>query len=587
MVRVAEARSRKGRFGRGAPVVAARARRPRRPPRRGEEGFTLIELLIVLVIMPLVVGAIAMVIITSLEDDQSVQGTVTDSSAATLASSYYVRDIESAGSVTTDASATSPAPCSAAGLSGSTSFLLGIQLQGTTPTATVSYYTWNPAPGAAPELVREFCAGGSQSHEILSDHLSSTNLPAPTVSCVSPTPTSIPTGVMCTPNAGWTPTYMVSNVTLNVTQGCSGVVATCAPYQFTLSGDPQSGVPIPPVNQPCGVITLLSPQNDINLGGTFIASEKLNAQGPIVLNSGYNTSGASNAAITSSFSLFSNVSVNATATSSCANVPAADAIGVYNCNNTSSSGASTNFAACPASGQHTTVNDVTVIPNPPVQISTGAAQNGITDPLLAWASQQNVTNITSPKVTCPPKANMNCPSGLYASGLTIPNNATVTFQAGPYEFGGSVNCSGTQTSLCIQSNDTVNFGSGSYTFLNGIDVSGSGSALAGGGVFFYVKGGETNLGNYFSSTSVQLSASAGNPVLLWQDGGDNDQVVLSSPNTNATNTMAGEIYAPSAQVFINGYGGNVATQDIDAYTLSFGGTAFNNLTLTVSPAPSS
>jgi len=536
--------------------------------------------------MPLVVGAIAIVIITSLEDDQSIQGTVADSSAATLASSYYVRDIESAGSVTTDASATSPAPCSAAGLPGSTSFLLGIQLQGTTPTATVSYYTSTPTPGAAPELVREFCASGSQSHEILSDNLSSTNLPAPTVSCISPTPTSIPTGVSCSPTTGWTPTYMVSNVTLNVTQGCSGVVANCAPYQLTLSGDPQSGVPIPPVNQPCGVLTLLSPQNDINLGGTFIASEQLNAQGPIVLNSGYNTGGGSNAAITSSFSLFSNVSVNATATSSCAKVPAADAIGVYNCDNTSSSGATTNFAACPTSGQHTTVNDINVSPNPPVQISTGATQNGITDPLLAWASQQKVTNITSPTVTCPPSANMNCPSGLYASGLTIPNNATVTFQSGPYEFSGSVNCSGTQTSLCIQSNDTVNFGSGSYTFLNGIDVSGSGSALRGSGVFFYVKGGETNLGNYFSSTSVQLSAMAGNSVLLWQDGGDNDQVVLSSPNTNATNTMAGEIYAPSAQVLINGYGGNVATQDIDAYTLSFGGTAFNDLTLTVSPAPS-
>ena len=65
----------------------------------------------------------------------------------------------------------------------------------------------------------------------------------------------------------------------------------------------------------------------------------------------------------------------------------------------------------------------------------------------------------------------------------------------------------------------------------------------------------------------------------------NNTLVLSSPNSNATNTLAGEIYTPTAQVFINGYGGNVATQDIVANTLAFGGTAFNNLTLTVSPAP--
>src|ERR1700722_3152888 len=138
------------------------ARRWRRPPRKDEDGFTLIELLIVLVIMPLVVGACAIVLITVVENDQGVQHTVEDSSAAALGSAYYVRDIESAGAVTTNPSVTSPSPCSAAGLSGTTSFLLGIQLQGTTPTATVSYYTWTPGPGAAPELVREYCSNGSQ-----------------------------------------------------------------------------------------------------------------------------------------------------------------------------------------------------------------------------------------------------------------------------------------------------------------------------------------------------------------------------------------------------------------------------------------
>jgi prepilin-type N-terminal cleavage/methylation domain-containing protein len=561
------------------------------PPGNTEDGFTLIELLIVLVIMPLVVGAVAIVLITVFENDQGVQHTVEDSSAAALGSSYYVRDIESAGSVTTNPSVTSPAPCSAAGLSGSTSFLLGVQLQGTTPTATVSYYTWTPAPGTAPELVREFCSNGSQSHEILSDNLSSTNLPSPTVSCISPTPTSIPTGVSC-PATGnnWTPTYLVSNVTLNVTQGCVAANSGCASYQYALNGDPQSDVPIPPINEPCGVVTLRSPQNDISMGGNFtvFASEDLNAKGPIVLNSGYNTSGVNGAAISATSAFLSSVNVSATGTT-CPDgttVAPADAIGIYNCDNTSSSGTNTNFSTCPTSGQHETVSGVNLSPNPPVQISTGPNQNGITDPLLTWASQQQITNPTSP-VTCPPSMNMNCPSGLYTSALTIPNNATVTFNPGPYEFSGSVNCSGTgtQTSLCIQNNDTVNFGSGSYTFLNGIDVSGSGSSLRGSGVMFYVKSGETNLGNYFSSTNIQLSAAAGNPVLLWQDSGDNDQVVLSSPNTNATNTLAGEIYAPSAQVFINGYGGSVATQDIDAWTLAFGGTAFNNLTLTVSPAP--
>ena len=107
---------------------------------RDEDGFTLIELLIVLVILPLVAGAIAMVLITTLKNQQGIQGKITDSSAATTASAYYVRDIESAGSVTTAASpASAPQQCSASGVSGTPNFLLGLQLQGTQP-AVVSYY---------------------------------------------------------------------------------------------------------------------------------------------------------------------------------------------------------------------------------------------------------------------------------------------------------------------------------------------------------------------------------------------------------------------------------------------------------------
>ena len=590
----------------------------RRRVSEGEAGFTLIELLIVLVILPLVMGAIVMVLITTLKNDQSVSGTVADSSAASLSSSFYTRDIESAGAVfaplpNTPVSVT-PAPCSAAGLSGSPTLVLALQLQGTSPPSEVSYYTWAPGVGAS-ELVREFCTGGSstpQSHEILSDNLSIPNPPVAVVPCAAPTPTSIPTGVTCTPGSTWTPTYMVSTITLNVTQGCSGV-GSCAPYQFAVSGDPQSGVPVPPVNEPCGVLTLLSPttsNGDINLGLDVLGTEQLTVQGPIVLNAGYNTAGSNNAAIQTNVA-FGTQNVSATGVTSCPNsptgVPNADAIGIYNCNNTSSSGSTTNYTACPTgSGQHTTVSGVSLTPTTPVQLSLGPNQNNIPDPLAAWASQNPVTNITSPAVTCPASTTMNCPPGVYASGLTIPNNATVTFQAGNYQFNGSVNCSGTQTSLCIENNDTVNFGSGHYTYTNGLDMAGSGSALCGGlaattscphppsgGVFFYVAGGGAELGNnFFSSNVVQLSAitSSADPyqyVLLWQAVGDNSQVVVASPNnSNATNTLAGEIYAPAAPLFINGWGGNVATQDIVSYTLSFGGTGFfNSLGLTVSPIP--
>ncbi|HTT87068.1 MAG TPA: prepilin-type N-terminal cleavage/methylation domain-containing protein, partial [Acidimicrobiales bacterium] len=270
---------RRGRRLHGQPPAhdASWARSPRRLSEKSDEGFTLIELLIVLVILPLVVGAITMVLITTLKNDQSVQGTVADSNAATDSSAFYVRDIQSAAAVTTTASPSAPAPCGAGGAG----FLLGLQLQGTVAPAApseVSYYESTPG-GGPPELVREYCTNGSstpQSREILSDNVSTTNPPTAVVNCASPTPTSIPTGVTCDPGHDWTPSYMLSTVSLNVTQGCS-TVGACAPYQYSLTGDPQSGVPIPPLNEPCGVLTLLGTGPDINLGYNVLGNEALNA----------------------------------------------------------------------------------------------------------------------------------------------------------------------------------------------------------------------------------------------------------------------------------------------------------------------
>ena len=86
----------------------------RMPPRKGEEGFTLIELVIVLVILPLVMGAVAVVMLTSLENQQGIQNKLSDSSDATVSTAYYVRDVESAVAVTTTSSPSDRAHSSAA-----------------------------------------------------------------------------------------------------------------------------------------------------------------------------------------------------------------------------------------------------------------------------------------------------------------------------------------------------------------------------------------------------------------------------------------------------------------------------------------
>lgn len=561
---------------------ALQAERHRRRT-RSEDGFTLIELLIVLVILPLVTGAIAMVLVTTLKNQQGIQGRVTDSAAAAASSEFYARDVQSAGSVTTTANPSSaPSNCPLVGATGTSTFLLGIQLQGTSPPTQVAYYMVKRSQGA-PLLVRDSCTNNGSlnplSHQILSDNLNSSDPPVPVVNCISPPPTSIPNGVTCNPGQDWTFTYMVSTVSLNVTQGCAPDVASCAPYQFALTGDPQSGVPVPPVVQPCGVLTLLGNNPGITFGA-FTSGLKVAASGPIVFDSGYNT--GANPAIQGGF--FTNT-VTATSSASCPNIPAADAMEVYDCNNTAANGSSANFQACPSgSSSHNPVTGQVSVSPAPVQ--TVAAPM---DPLATWAAQNPVTtHVTiSGNGSCTTVGStMTCTPGLYSNGLSIPNSRTVNFAKGNYKFGNS----GCGASLCVGSSDVVNFGSGHYWYTNGLNVSGSGSALCGGGpvtsacanppaggVFFYVSGGTTALGNINFANNIQLAPiTSSDPYqgkLLWQDGSDNNAVFLASAATSV-NTYNGEIYVPNATISLYGFGNNITSGDVVANSINFGNFTF-------------
>ncbi len=84
-----------------------------RDTRAREAGFTLVELLVVLVVLPMVVGAVADVIITAVRNDVVVSGRLSVTQAAQVLSSYFYRDVNSATYVTTD-------PADACGQAGST-----------------------------------------------------------------------------------------------------------------------------------------------------------------------------------------------------------------------------------------------------------------------------------------------------------------------------------------------------------------------------------------------------------------------------------------------------------------------------------
>jgi hypothetical protein len=94
-----------------------------------------------------------------------------------------------------------------------------------------------------------------------------------------------------------------------------------------------------------------------------------------------------------------------------------------------------------------------------------------------------------------------------------------------------------------------------------------------GGVFFYVSGGSTALGNVNFANNIQLApiAATSDPyhgVLLWQLGTDNSPVFLASA-ASSVNTYGGELYVPNATISLYGFGNNISTGHIVANSMLF------------------
>ena len=66
----------------------------RRRVGRDEAGFTLVELLVVVAIMPLIVGAISVALLSVISQQNTVSSKVSDSGDATVVSSNFVQDVQ-------------------------------------------------------------------------------------------------------------------------------------------------------------------------------------------------------------------------------------------------------------------------------------------------------------------------------------------------------------------------------------------------------------------------------------------------------------------------------------------------------------
>jgi prepilin-type N-terminal cleavage/methylation domain-containing protein len=211
-----------------------------------ESGFTLVELLVVLIVLPLVVGAISVGLISVFSLQGGVTSRFADSGDAQVVSANFVKDVQSASQLTTVSSSTGPAPC------GSSSQLLGLLWGNGTE---VSYVDVPESTGTSTtySLFRYVCQGG----------VTATPAQTSVVSHDMPNPSGQPDPVVISPSAsntaaasGWISAQGVTAVTFGITEPGSK-------YAYTLTGLPSASTPASqasnlatPLTTTCGAATL-------------------------------------------------------------------------------------------------------------------------------------------------------------------------------------------------------------------------------------------------------------------------------------------------------------------------------------------
>jgi prepilin-type N-terminal cleavage/methylation domain-containing protein len=186
-----------------------------------EDGFTLIELIIVVAVVPLIIGAISLALISVLSLQAGVSNRISDSADAQVVSANFQKDVESAEMITTQPSSTPQC--------GTGTQLLGLEWnqQGTVYENIVSYVKVDN--GSTSSLVRQYCTNGSttptSTSTVSSDIPQSQSQSAPVV--------ITPASINASAAAEWTSTVGITGVTFATTEPASG-------YSYTLTAVPEA-----------------------------------------------------------------------------------------------------------------------------------------------------------------------------------------------------------------------------------------------------------------------------------------------------------------------------------------------------------
>jgi type II secretory pathway pseudopilin PulG len=220
---------------------------------KSNDGFTLIELVIVIGVMPMVIGALAVGILSVFSLQNSVSNRLGDSGDAQLVSANFQDDVQSASLITTAASpASAPASC------GTGTQVLGLQLGNG---SQISYTVAQASSGKTYDLWRNVCNAGSApvssvlSYDIPSSQVPSSSTFNPLTPLVSVTCSSSATACAVVPLTGglaytldWVSTVGITGVKFNTTEPGSQ-------FDYTLVATPLSASSSSQLPQPANPST--------------------------------------------------------------------------------------------------------------------------------------------------------------------------------------------------------------------------------------------------------------------------------------------------------------------------------------------
>lgn len=194
---------------------------------QGDGGFTLVELIIVVAILPIVVGAIAVALISVFGLQNTVTTRIGDSNDALVSSADFNRDVQSAQQIET---LLTPA-CGST--TGGAQQLVGLQW-GLDPNGDGTYETivsYVEVPSGSNNLLERWvCNGGASAKPTVTSVLGH-NVGSPTIALN-------PTGFRTNTDAGWTSTQGLYGVTISVYAPSPKNAGT--EFHYTLTGLPSA-----------------------------------------------------------------------------------------------------------------------------------------------------------------------------------------------------------------------------------------------------------------------------------------------------------------------------------------------------------